>query len=73
MTATIATAQRSRATGGSGRSLERIGAAFSVLADRIADRSAPFHKLPLGGDIGTLPGESVEAALRWHARQGRVV
>lgn len=74
MTAAITTTQRAEPQGGATRFARRLGAGLASLGDRLATWSAPYYDTGLGEELEALPpGKRLDAALGWHARQGRVL
>jgi hypothetical protein len=74
MTTAITTIQRAEPKGGVHRFARRLGAALAALGDRIAAWSAPYYEKGIGQELEAMPpGKRVDAALRWHARHGRML
>ncbi len=74
MTTALTTIQRADPTGGVSRFARRLGAALAPLGDRIAAGSAPDQEKGIGEELEAMPpGKRLDAALRWHARQGRML
>lgn len=76
MTTALTTIQRTAPKSGVSRFSRfplRLGAALAGLGERIAAWSAPYYEQGLG-DLAALPDDQrLDAALRWHARTGRVL
>lgn len=74
MTTAITTIQRAEPTGGVNRFARRLGAALAALGDRIAAWSAPYYEKGIGQELDAMPlSKRLDAALRWHARHGRML
>ena len=74
MTTALTTIQRAAPKGGVSPFARRLGAALAALGDRIAACSAPNQDKGIGQELdATPPGKRLDAALRWHARQGRML
>lgn len=73
MTTAITAIQRAEPKGGVKRFAGRLGAALAALGDRIAAWSAPYYENRIGEQLDAMqPRQRVDAALRWHARHGRI-
>lgn len=74
MTTAIATIQRAEPKGGVNRFARRLGAALAALGDGIAAGSAPYYVEGIGQELEAMPpSKRLDAALRWHARHGRIL
>lgn len=74
MTTAITTIQRAEPKGGVNRVARRFGAALAALGDRIAAWSAQYCAKGIGGELEAMPpSKRLDAALRWHARHGRML
>lgn len=70
----MTTIQRAEPKGGVGGLIRRVGAALAALSERIAASSAAYCESGTAGDLERAqPSERIDAALRWHARQRRIV
>lgn len=74
MTTAITTIEQTGAKGGVNRLAQRLGAALATLGDRVAGWSARYYDGGIGDELAiTPPSERLDAALRWHARQARIL
>lgn len=74
MTTAITTIQRAEPNGGVNRFARQLGAATAALGDRIAAWSAPYYENRIGEQLEAMsPSKRLDAALRWHARHGRML
>ena len=74
MTTAITTIQRIERKGGVNDFARRLGAAVAALGDRVSAWSAAYYESGIGDELAvTPPSERIDAALRWHARQGRIL
>lgn len=74
MTTAITTIQQAEPTRGVIRFARRLGAKLATLGDRMAAWSAAYYESEMGEELAvTPPSERIDAALRWHARRGRLL
>ena len=74
MTTAITTIPRAEPKGGVNRFARRLGAALASLGDRIAARSSPYYEIVISEQFEAMPpSKRPDAALRWHARHGRIL
>lgn len=74
MTAALTTTRVAEPRGSVNRLMRRLGAALAALGERIAGWSAAYYESGISdGFAGAQPSERIDAALRWHARQRRIV
>lgn len=74
MTTAITTIERTEPKGGVDLFARRLGAALAALGDRIAAWSAPYYENGIGEQLEAMPpSKRLDAALRWHARRGRIL
>ncbi len=74
MTTLTTTIQRADSKGGGHRSTWRLGTALAALGDAIAAWSARQYEDGIGERLETMPpSKRIDAALRWHAGQRRVL
>lgn len=74
MTRTITTIQWAEPKGGVNRFVRRLGTALAALGDLPAAWSAPYYERGIGEEIEAVPpSKRLDAALRWHARHGRML
>ena len=74
MTTAITTIHQGEPTRGVNRFARRFGAKLATLGDRMAAWSAPYFESEISEELAvTPPSERIDAALRWHARRGRLL
>lgn len=74
MTTALTTIQRAEPKGGVNRFARQLGTALAALGDQVAAWSAQYCAKGIGDELEAMPhSKRLDAALRWHARQGRTL
>ena len=74
ITTAITTVQQAAPRVRVNRFARRLGATLATLGDLMAAWSAPHDEKGIGQELEAMPpGMRLDAALRWHARHGRVL
>jgi len=74
MTTATATIGRTGTKSGISRAGRGLGKTIRGLAGRIASWPAPYYETVIADELELLPpSKRIDAALRWHARHGRLL